>query len=199
MSDRPSLLPPVDGSYLGAPTPSGLTPNTRSEAEAALTHNSAAQTDSAAPDATSLGDAITEAHKAYRRPGVARASSANYENALRRAQQASVSSTLSAGSEVSESVTGETGETVASPSSMTTPFPPPGQGVVPLNYGTVGAGSTDSLKKTRSRGLSLSGLAQQQGWSEQDYKRVYNAGLMEEDPKNNTGYGSGSADKPQGS
>lgn len=192
MSDRPSLLPPNDGSYLGAPTPSGLTPNTRSEAEAALTHNSTAQTDSAAPDAASLlEDGTTEAHKAYRRPGVARTSSTNYENALKRAQQASVDSTMSADT-ISDNITGET---IASPTSSTTPFPPPGQGVVPLNYGAVGASSGDSIKKTRSRGLSLSGLAQQQGWSEQDYKRVYSADLVEE-PKNTAGYGTGSGPKP---
>jgi hypothetical protein len=208
MSARPSLMPPTEGSFLssGAFTPSVLTPNTRSQAEAALTSNSAAQTDSAAPDPrllplmgagggneTTTDNGPTEAVRAYtgyRRPGVARASSANYENALKRAQQASVSSDFSADSEVPENVTSS--QTVASPS-VTTPFPPPGQGVVPLNYGStpVGAAQGDSVKKTRSRGLSLSGLAQQQGWSEQDYKRVYSAELLAEEPKNNAGYGSG--------
>jgi hypothetical protein len=77
--------------------------------------------------------------------------------------------------------------------SSTTPFPPPGKGVVPLNYNSpspVGAAQGDALKKTRSRGLSLGGLAQQQGWNEQDFKRVYSVDLLEE-PKNDAGYGSG--------
>lgn len=185
MSDRPGLAPPSDGSFLGSPTPSGLTPNARSEAEAAFTHNTTTQTDSAAPDPDSVvGDGSSEAQKAYRRPGVARTSSTNYEDALRRAQQASVSSNMSADSEVPDNITGGT---VASPTSSTMPFPP-GQGVVPLNYGSVGVSPSDPIKKTRSRGLSLSGLAQQQGWNEQDYKRVYNSGLMDE-PKNDAGYG----------
>ncbi|KAF1940046.1 hypothetical protein EJ02DRAFT_241486 [Clathrospora elynae] len=193
MSERPSLMPPTGGSFLssGAHTPSGLTPCTRSEAEAALTHNSIAQTDSAAPDPTLLAqtaDGSSEAQQAYRRPDVARTSSTNYENALKRAQQASVSSSLSANS-VPDNITGET---VASPVSSTTPFPPPGQGVVPLNYGAVSAVQGDALKKTRPRGLSLSGLAQQQGWSEQDFKRVYSADLLQEEPKQEAGYDSGS-------
>ncbi|RYN58751.1 hypothetical protein AA0118_g7061 [Alternaria tenuissima] len=208
MSSRPSLMPPTEGSFLssGAFTPSGLTPNTRSEAEAAFTSNSVSQTDSAAPDPrllplmgagggneTATENGPTEAVRAYtgyRRPGMARASSANYENALKRAQQASVSSDFSADSETPENVTA--GQTVASPSA-TPPSPPPGQGVVPLNSGSTPAGAPqgDSIKKTRSRGLSLSGLAQQQGWSEQDYKRVYSAELLAEDPKNDAGYGTG--------
>jgi len=195
MSERPGLAPPSDGSFLGTPTPSGLTPNARSEVESAFDYNTTTQTDSAAPDSTSLtDDGASEAHKAYRRPGVARTSSTNYENALKRANQASVSSNMSADSEVPDNITGGT---IASPASSTAPFPPPGQGVVPLNYGAVGAGSTDSIKKTRSRGLSLSGLAQQQGWSEQDYKRVYNSGLME--PKNDAGYGEGAKHKQENS
>jgi len=208
MSSQPTLLPPSDGT-LGASTPSGLTPNTRSEAEAALTHNSTAQTDSAAPDAAFLkhmttegGDAYgttedgtTEAQKAYRRPGVARTSSANYVMALKKAQQGSVSSNMSTDSDVPETITGAT---VASPASSTTPFPPPGQGVVPLNYGHVGAAQGDAIKKTRSRGLSLSSLAQQQGWNEQDFRRVYSAELLEEPGKTEAEYNSGVEHKAQG-
>jgi len=208
MSPRPSLMPPTEGSFLssGAFTPSGLTPNTRSEAEAAFMSNSTVMTDAAAPDPRLLpltgaggsnersDDGVDEAHKAYRRPGVARTSSTNYENALKRAKEASVSSNMSVDS-VSDGTA--VSQTVASPASTTTPFPTPGQGVVPLNYGSspVGAAQSDSVKKTRSRGLSLTSLAQQQGWNEQDYKRVYSADLMEEDPENAAGYGSGS--KPQ--
>jgi hypothetical protein len=199
-------MPPTEGSFLssGSFTPSGLTPNTRSQAEDALTQNSLAQTDSAAPDprllplmgagggnaAADTDDGPSEAHKAYRRPGVARASSTNYEEALKRAKQASVSSDFSIDSVPDNAAVGAT---VASPVSATTPFPPPGRGVVPLNYGSspVGVARGDSIKNTgRSRGLSLSGLAQQQGWSEQDYKRVYSADLLQEEPKT-AGYGSG--------
>jgi hypothetical protein len=129
-------------------------PNTRSQAGDAFTQNSLAQTDSAAPDPrllpTRTEDRPSEAHTAYRRPEVARASSTNYEEALKRAKQASVSSDFSADSEIPENV----GATVASPSSAT------GQGIVPLGSPAgVGVAQGDSLKKTRSRGLSLSGLA----------------------------------------
>lgn len=187
MSEQPSLLPPSDGSDLEV-----LTPNTRSEAEAALTHNSVTQTDSAAPDPSLWADdGSTEAQRAYRRPGVARTSSTNYEIALKRAQQASVSSNMTADSESSDNV----GREIEASPTGATPFPPPGQGVVPLNYGAVGASSGDAIKKTRSRGLSLSGLAQQQGWSEQDYKRVYNSDLVAE-PTSTAGYGSSGDPKP---
>ncbi|KAF1838916.1 hypothetical protein BDW02DRAFT_305798 [Decorospora gaudefroyi] len=206
MSPRPSLMPPTEGSFLssGAFTPSGLTPNTRSAAEIAFEQNSLTQTDAAAPDprlrsvtgpgagneVSGAENGSSEAYKAYRRTGIARTSSHNYEDALKRAQQASVSSDFSVDSEVPENITTEAN--VASPPSTTGPFPPPGQGVVPLNYGAVGATQADSLKKSRSRGLSLSGLAQQQGWNEQDFKRVYSAEHREEQPaKDNAGYGSG--------
>jgi hypothetical protein len=188
MSDQSSLLPPSDGDFAMA-TPSGLTPGTRSEAEEAFMLNATVQTDSAAPDQT-----LTEAQRAYRRPEIPRASSYNYENALRRAQQSSVSSDLSADT-VTDNVT-DAG-TVASPSSTTVPFPPAGQGVVPLNYGHVGAAQGEPIKKTRSRGLSLSALARQQSWSEEDYKHVYSAKLVEE-TKNDGGYGSGAEKKTQG-
>ena len=188
MTDQSNLMPPSDGDF-GIATPSGLTPGTRREAEEVFALNATSQTDSAAPDTT-----ITEAQKAYRRPGIPRTSSANYENALRRAQQDSVSSDLSTATDSNENIAAGT---VASPSSSTVPFPPPGQGVVPLNYGQAGAGPTNSLKKTRSRGLSLGGLAQQQGWSEEDYKRQY-AEKLAEDTKPNAGYGTGAEKKAVG-
>jgi hypothetical protein len=188
MTDQSSLLPPSDGQF-GVATPSGLTPGTRSEAEEAFALNAIAQTDSAAPDPS-----LTEAQMAYRRPGIPRSSSYNYENALRRAQQSSVSSDMSTDT-VTDNVPG-TGN-VASPSSTTIPFPPPGQGVVPMNYGHVGAAQDNGLKKSRSRGLSLGGLAQQQSWSEEDYKRMYNAKLVEE-TKTDGGYGSGPDKKAAG-
>jgi hypothetical protein len=85
---------------------------------------------------------------------------------------------------------------VASPTSSTVPFPPPGQGVVPLNYGHVGASQSDT-KKSRLRGLSLGALARQQSWSEEDYKHMYSAKLAE-DTKNDGGYGQGTEKKVQG-
>jgi len=185
MTTQSSLLPPSDGDFALA-TPSGLTPGTRSEAEEAFALNATQQTDSAAPDPS-----LTEAQMAYRRPGIPRASSYNYENALRRAQQSSVSSDMSTDT-VTDSSAGTEG--VASPTSA---FPPPGQGVVPLNYGHVGAAQGDAVKKSRSRGLSLGALARQQSWSEEDFKHVYSVKLAE-DTKNDGGYSSGVEKKVQG-
>ena len=61
---------------------------------------------------------------------------------------------------------------------------------MPLNYGSVSAGQTDAVKKSRSRGLSLGGLARQQSWNEQDYKRLYNADLLSDVNKEESGYDS---------
>ena len=180
-------LPPYDAGF-GDPTPSGLTPNTRSEVEEAFFQNTLTQTDSAAPVSSSRTD---EARTAYRRPGVVRASSHNYERALKTAHaQTSASSDLSTDTESPDNVTGQT---VMSPS-QSSPFPPPGQGVVP-DYSAVGLAQADSLKKSRSRGLSLGALAQQQTWNEQDYKRLYNVDLMSE-VKKDAGYASGTQNKP---
>ncbi|KAF3041983.1 hypothetical protein E8E12_009843 [Didymella heteroderae] len=173
----------------GDPTPSGLTPSTRSEAEAIFFQNATKQTESAAPDPSIATD---EARAAYRRPGVVRASSANYERALKMAHaQSSASSDLATNGEPSENIASSA--QVASPSQSSL-FPGPGQGVVP-DYSAVGLARGDSLKKSRSRGLSLGALAQQQGWNEQDYKRLYNADLMTE-VKSNAGYDSGAQNKP---
>jgi hypothetical protein len=183
-----SLFPPSDDTFDEA-TPSGLTPNTRSEAEQVFFQNTLKQTDSAAPDRSVLTD---EAQAAYRRPGVVRASSANYERALKLArEQSSISSDLSTHTESPENITG--GAKVASPS-QSAPFPPPGQGVVP-DYGAVGITQGDTVKKSRSRGLSLGSLAHQKSWNEQDYKRLYNADLMSE-VKDGSGYASGTDNKP---
>ncbi|XPT01222.1 hypothetical protein M3J09_010362 [Ascochyta lentis] len=176
-------LPPSDAEF-GDPTPSGLTPNTRSEVEEAFFQNTLKQTDSAAPDSSAVTD---EARTAYRRPGVVRASSHNYEKALKLAHaQNSVSSDLSTHAESPQNITDDA--TVASPP-QSSPFPAPGQGVVP-DYSGVGLAQGDALKKSRSRGLSLGALAQQQTWNEQDYKRLYNADLMS-DAKQSAGYASG--------
>lgn len=179
-------LPSPDAGF-GDPTPSGLTPNTRSQVEEAFFQNTLKQTDSAAPDPETITD---EARAAYRRPGVVRASSANYERALKMLHaQNSVSSDLSANTEPLDDVTNTA--TVASPSQSL--FPQPGQGVVP-DYGAVSSQQSDTVKKSRSRGFSLGALAQQQTWNEQDYKRLYNADLMS-DTKKDDGYGSGSENK----
>ncbi|KZM22729.1 uncharacterized protein EKO05_0000761 [Ascochyta rabiei] len=181
-------VPPSDAEF-GDPTPSGLTPNTRSEVEEAFFQNTLKQTDSAAPDSTIATD---EARTAYRRPGVVRASSHNYEKALKMAHaQNSVSSNLSTHTELPDNITDEA--TVTSPS-QSLPFPVPGQGVVP-DYSAVGLAQGDTLKKSRSRGLSLGALAQQQTWNEQDYRRLYNADLMT-DAKQGAGYASGTERKP---
>ena len=180
-------LPSPDAAF-GDPTPSGLTPSTRSQAEEAFFQNTLKQTDSAAPDQSTITD---EARAAYRRPGVVRASSANYERALKMVHaKNSVSSDLSTNTESADNVAN--GATVASPS-QSSPFPPPGQGVVP-DYGAIGLQQGDTTKKSRSRGFSLGALAQQQTWNEQDYKRMYNADLMSEVEKDN-GYGSGTENK----
>ncbi|KAF2122391.1 hypothetical protein BDV96DRAFT_618633 [Lophiotrema nucula] len=205
MGDRSELLPPSTGTF-GSATPSGLTPNTRSEAEAALTLNTIAQTDSAAPT-TPLArvenmnphdqdDTVDEAVKAYRRPaGPIRTSSANYEKALEAFRKQSSASTASTDHShdaraSTENVSGA--PTVASPTS-TVPFPPPGQGVVPLHTG-VGTGQAEVIKKARPSGLSLGQLGRQQSWNEQDFKHIRSASLMGE-VTGDAGYGSGSEKK----
>lgn len=219
MGDDSTLLPPSSGDFSTA-TPSGLTPNTRSEAEAALTLNSIAQTDSAAPTtpmATREGmhpfmgagggntvgqeDGADEAREAYKRPpGPLRTSSTNYESAIREARKnSSVSSNFS--TETHEpNPENITGSPTASPTSTTThPLPPPGQGVVPLHTG-VGGGQADVVKKAKAKasGLNLGMLGRQQSWNEQDLKHVYNASLMG-GVQDDAGYRSGTEGKGVGS
>ncbi|PSN70719.1 hypothetical protein BS50DRAFT_485741 [Corynespora cassiicola Philippines] len=193
---RPSLLPPSRGSFTPA-TPSGLTPNTRSEAEAALTLNSVSQTDSAAPTtplAPGTAYIISEAQRAYRRPpGPLRTSSTNYEQALKKAhEEVSASSDLSADT---KSPVNLVGGPVGSPTASV-PFPPPGQGVVPLHSG-VGMQQAEALKRAKPRGMSLGSLARQQSWNEQDMRHVYTAALMGE-VKGDAGYSSGTEGKGVG-
>ncbi|KAJ4289189.1 hypothetical protein N0V90_011531 [Kalmusia sp. IMI 367209] len=170
------LLPPSQGSF-ASPTPSGLTPNTRSEAEFAFMLNASQQTDSAAPVIDEAGDGLTEAQRAYRRPaGPIRASSTNYEKALREVRgQASASSNLTDDTTAAEDIT-DTAK-VQSPASASIPFPPPGQGVVP-SYSGVSTGQANVVKKARDRGLSLGQLGRQQSWNEQDMKHVLQGKLM---------------------
>lgn len=201
MHDTPTTLLLPTSSDFGPATPSGLTPGTRSEAEAALTHNSLVQTESAAPttplatqSSNTLGrevDGVDEAQQSYWKPrGPIRTSSTNYMDALQARKQSSVSSDLSTSTpEGTAEPGGNTEATVTSPTG-TVPFPVvPGQGVVPLHTG-VGSGQAEAVKKARPHGLSLGGLARAPSWSGQDMKHVYSATLMAEPKKEDPGYGS---------
>jgi hypothetical protein len=187
-------------------TPSGLTPNTRSEAEAALTHNVLTQTESAAPttplpprqnplEDIDLGT-IDEAKRVYRSPqGPIRTSSSNYTAALAAAHaETSASSELSTDTTDDKSpvqaASGITdGARTASPMSSTIPFPPPGQGVIPLRTG-IGSGQAEVVKKARPHGLSLGDLGRRQSWNQQDMKHVASAGLLRK-VDGDAGYASG--------
>ncbi|KAF2713267.1 hypothetical protein K504DRAFT_449990 [Pleomassaria siparia CBS 279.74] len=201
-------LPPNSGIFIPG-TPSGLTPTTRSEAEAAFTLNSIAQTDSAAPttppgdmDSTKLlnEENMSEAQKAWRRPaGMNRTSSANYETALKKAHKdhslSSVLSTSTDGTTEGGRPGNITGQTVANPTGdALSVFPPPGQGVVPLRPGVGIAPQVEAMKKAKPSGLSLGQLGRQQSWNAQDFKHVYSAGLMEP-ISSDAGYASGAESK----
>lgn len=180
---EPSLLPPNSGNFTPS-TPSGLTPNTRSEAEAALAFNTVAQTDSAAPTTPLATDATRNMMESHRPGGT---SSANYEKALLEARkQSSVSSTLS---------TDTTDGTSEVDAIKGVPLPRPGQGVVPLHTGPP-MGQAEAVKRAKPTGLSLAALGRQPSWSEQDMKHIYSANLMAE-PKD-AGYSSGVDDKGVG-
>jgi hypothetical protein len=135
-------------------------------------------------------DGTDEAQKAYSRPGPIRTSSANYEKALREArkQSSASSSTLSpTASTDSTSILDE--NKVASPVTTTTPFPAPGQGVVPLNP-PIGKGQSDVIKKAKPTGMTLGTLGRQPSFKEQDIKHVYASNLMvpvKDDPGYNSG------------
>ncbi|KAF9729352.1 hypothetical protein PMIN06_004451 [Paraphaeosphaeria minitans] len=167
------LMPPSQASF-GSPTPSGLTPNTRSEAESAFNLNVMTQTDSAAP----ADDGLSEAQRAYRRPGgPIRASSMNYERAMREVRgQDSASSDLPDETTAPEDITGTA--QVQSPAGGIA-FPPPGQGVVP-SYEGIGSGQAEAVKKARNRGLSLGQLGRTPSWNEQDLKHMLQGRLMEQ-------------------
>ncbi|KAF2259007.1 hypothetical protein CC78DRAFT_537411 [Lojkania enalia] len=196
-----NLLPPSTGALTPA-TPSGLTPNTRSEAEAALTLNSTTQTDSAAPTTALTQNNEDEAVKAYRRPlAPIRTSTNNYERALQDFQsQHSASSNLSSDTispVISSRLVAEPQSFSESQSSaeIASMFPGPGQGVVPKGSG-VGSGQTEAVKRARPTGLTLGKLGRQQSWSEQDYKHLLNAKLMGEVVEGDAaGYDSGPGEK----
>ena len=194
MTDMLSAQPPAT-----TRTPSGLTPTTRSEAEAALSANSTAQTDSAAPT-TQPAASDDEARRAYHRPpGPIRTSSAQHAAALAAAHsQPSADSSLSVDTMSSTTPTAP-GEAAAvglpvppnsavSPTSPDFPSVVPGAGVVPLHPG-VGAGQADVVRRARP-GLSLGALARAQSWSEQDFKHVASGRLMV-----GAGSGSGAAEE----
>lgn len=206
-----NLIPPSSGEFNPElATPSGLTPNTRSEAEAALTYNTLTQTASAAPttplatdpssfDGISDPDTSNSAFAA-RRP-MATSSSHNYEAALAAARkQSTASSGMSAdsteptGNIAAGNITG--GRTVASPTAAV-PFPPPGQGVVPLHTG-VGSGQAEIVRKAKPSGMKLGELGRQPSWSSQDMKHLLSAEWMKEPGTEDKGYGSGVEHKGAG-
>ncbi|KAF2010472.1 hypothetical protein BU24DRAFT_58972 [Aaosphaeria arxii CBS 175.79] len=197
-------LPPSTGTFTPS-TPSCLTPNTRSEAEAQLTLNTASQTDSAAPttplpyrsnpfttSTTTMATPnpppnMSEAQSAYHDAASTAAtsqspttSSSNYEAALlhHHSQHRKQSTTSTA------STTSSTYSPSSPISSFTTrPFPEPGQGVVPLHTGVnaqTEQQQQQQLKRTRpAGGLSLGELGRKQSWSAQDMRHeVYEGRLL---------------------
>lgn len=200
VDSQSNLMPPSSGEFTPElATPSGLTPNTRSEAEAAFTYNTLTQTASAAPttplpaDPSALdGIADTESSPfAARRPID---TSHNYEAALAAARkQSTASSGMSADSTepTGNTTTGNImgAGTVASPTAAV-PFPPPGQGVVPLHTG-VGSGQAEIVRKAKPTGMKLGELGRQPSWSSQDMKHLLSADWMKDPGAEDKGYGSG--------
>lgn len=211
MSDsQPGLLPPTSGDFIPG-TPSGLTPNTRSEAEAALWRNSLAQTDSAAPatplashdadmgldasaasssGAGTLGQGVdgnVDSAQYSRSRVPMRTSPELYAKALHEARKQSTS-----GSDISMHTTESAGDAATGGSTPTNsiPFPPPGQGVVPLRT-KVGSGQAEAVRKAKPSGMKLGDLPRQASWSEQDMKHIFSAPLMGRPTKEDAGYGSG--------
>jgi hypothetical protein len=174
---------PFDGG-----TPSQLTPNTRSEAEAALSANSTQQTDSAAPTtplptsssatahlpSTDSDSALDAARAAYRGPpNPIRTSTSNYAAAL----AAATSSPTSATSPVSPLASASASAAAAATVLPASPLPvDAAHGVVPLTG--IGAGQAEAVRRAEPTGLSLGHLGRQQSWSEQDMKHVYSQRLM---------------------
>ena len=174
----------------GGGTPSQLTPNTRSEAEAALSANSTQQTDSAAPTtplptsssaaahlpSTDSDSALDAARAAYRRPpNPIRTSTSNYAAAL----AAATSSPTSATSPVSPLASASASAAAAAAATALPASPLPvdaAHGVVPLTG--IGAGQAEAVRRVQPTGLSLGHLGRQQSWSEQDMKHVYSQRLM---------------------
>lgn len=207
LDSQSNLMPPSSGEFTPElATPSGLTPNTRSEAEAALSYNTLTQTASAAPTTPlatdpSTFDGISEAATstfAARRP---MDSSHNYEAALAAARKQSttssgmsVDSTESTGDNGAGNISGTA--TVANPMAAV-PFPPPGQGVVPLHTG-VGIGQAEVVKKAKPTGMKLGELGRQPSWSSQDMKHLLSAEWMREPGTEDKGYGSGAEHKGAG-
>ncbi|OCK99830.1 uncharacterized protein K441DRAFT_652059 [Cenococcum geophilum 1.58] len=174
----------------GAGTPSQLTPNTRSEAEAALSANSTQQTDSAAPTtpaptsssaaahipSTDSDSALDAARAAYRRPpNPIRTSTSNYAAAL----VAATTSPTSAASPVSPLASASASAAAAAAATVLPASPLPvdaAHGVVPLTG--IGAGQAEAIRRAQPTGLGLGRLGRQQSWSEQDMKHVYSQRLM---------------------
>lgn len=89
-----------------------------------------------------------------------------------------------------------TGRVTASPMAAA-PFPPPGQGVVPLHTG-VGTGQAEAVRRAKPTGMNLGELGRQPSFNEQDLKHLYSAAWMKPPEKEDKGYGSGTEHKGAG-
>jgi len=167
-------------------TPSQLTPNTRSEAEAALTANSAAQTDSAAPT-TPLPDAAARFEATYALAGRGRGfmtantdgggaenpnGAASAVDEAKLAYRRPPNPTRTGSSNYAEALRAS-----AEPGTMLPEAIIPEKGVVPLKTG-VGEGQAEAVKRVRPTGLSLGDLGRKQSWSTQDFKHIHSERLM---------------------
>ncbi|KAF2817030.1 uncharacterized protein BDZ99DRAFT_456828 [Mytilinidion resinicola] len=181
-------------------TPSQLTPNTRSEAEAALTANSQAQTDSAAPT-TPLQDAAArfEALAGTKSEYMAASTDSGVGKTLNEKEAAIDEAKLAyrrtpartSSSNYAEALVGagmspapHTSTVYEEPGSMSPDSIAAMKGVVPLKTG-VGEGQAEAVKRARPAGLKLGDLGRKQSWSPEDFKHVYSERLMvkgNEDP-----------------
>jgi len=179
-------------------TPSQLTPNTRSEAEAALTANSTTQTDSAAPttplpdagarfEAATLARYMATATNKDGSAGDAGTTDGTVDEAkltYRRPPNPTRTSTSNyAEALAGSSMTSATKAGVMAAAPAADPrievYEPQG-GVVPLipaNMG-VGMGQAEAVKRAKPTGMSLGELGRKQSWSEQDFKHLYSERLM---------------------
>ncbi|KAF2503201.1 hypothetical protein BU16DRAFT_533464 [Lophium mytilinum] len=186
----------------GLGTPSQLTPNTRSEAEAALTANSQAQTDSAAPttplpDAAARFEAIHAlaasksgymaastdgaGEKTQGRDGADDEAKLAYRRAPARTSSSNYAEALVG---AGMSPVPHTSAVYEEPGRMSPDSIAAGKGVVPLKTG-VGEGQAEAVKRAKPVGLKLGDLGRKQSWSPEDFKHVYSERLMvkgNEDP-----------------
>ncbi|KAF2837213.1 hypothetical protein M501DRAFT_1018124 [Patellaria atrata CBS 101060] len=207
MSDQSRLGPSRTESFL--PTPSGLTPNTRTEAEAAFTANAEYQTESAAPttplvDGTSDGiqspRTITSTKpplpspSTTRRPPIPTRSGSNYLDAAARYTEDTGESTAAftgPGGDVDPVLVPgiAPGLSTALPTQSTTDLPSRSGGAVPsLPTGPDGAVSPPMSPVGASGGSlrrdskpSLAQLGRQGSWNSQDLKRQLMGGMLRDE------------------